>query len=254
MKSTPPSADAHDLGGLHRGLAEVAGDQLGAVDLDQLALREQPERAVDAGDQPGDGGLAGAGVAVEDQVPGDRRRGQAGVAAQPLDPQHRGLAVDLGLHVGQADQVVELGEQLLDGLARALGLRLAAPAAAGSVGAAPGSPTGRRSRDRRSSGAVLGVRGARLARPASLRCTTRELLDQRRGDLVADGRHVGARDRGLPSWAAAAVAALPVARGSGVAEEAAARATSPSAAAYAGACARARLTDSVLMVGVGAER
>ena len=74
MKSTPPIGGLHDLGGLHRGLAEEAGDQLGAVDLDQLALREQAERAVDAGDQPGDGGLAGAGVAVEDQVPGDRRR------------------------------------------------------------------------------------------------------------------------------------------------------------------------------------
>ena len=85
------------LGGLHRGLAEVAGHQLGPVDLDQLALGEQAERPVDARHQPGDGGLAGAGVADEDQVPGDRRDLEPGVLAQALDPEHRDLAVDLGL-------------------------------------------------------------------------------------------------------------------------------------------------------------
>ena len=66
-----------DLRGLDRGLAEVAGHQLRAVDLDQLALGEQPDRLVDAGHEAGDGGLAGAGVAGEDQVPGDGRALQA---------------------------------------------------------------------------------------------------------------------------------------------------------------------------------
>ena len=65
------------VGGLLRGLAEVAGHQLRPVALDQLALRQQPERAVDPGHQPGDRGLPGAGVAVEDQVPGDRRASRA---------------------------------------------------------------------------------------------------------------------------------------------------------------------------------
>ena len=32
----------HDLGRLHRGLADVAGDELGAVDLDELALESRP--------------------------------------------------------------------------------------------------------------------------------------------------------------------------------------------------------------------
>ena len=63
----------HDLGRLDRGLTQVAGHQLGAVDLDQLALAEQPESTVDAADQAGHRGLARAGVADEHQVPGDGR-------------------------------------------------------------------------------------------------------------------------------------------------------------------------------------
>ena len=110
------------LGGLHRGLAEVAGHQLRAVHLDELALAEQAEGSVDAGDQPRHGGLAGAGVADEDQVPGDGRLAQPGLGAQLLDPQNGGLAVDLGLDRAQPDQVVELGEQLLEGLGGLVGL------------------------------------------------------------------------------------------------------------------------------------
>ncbi len=106
------------------GLAEVAGHELGAVDhRPKPALGEQPEGAVDAGDQAGDGGLAGARIAVEDQVARDRRGVEAGLLAQPLDPQHGRLAVDLTLHVGQADERVELGEQLLHRLRRLLRLR-----------------------------------------------------------------------------------------------------------------------------------
>ena len=67
------------------GLPEVAGDQLGAVHLDQVSLAQQPERPVDPGDQPRDRRLAGPGVAQEHQVPGQRRRGQPGLDAQPLD-------------------------------------------------------------------------------------------------------------------------------------------------------------------------
>ena len=47
---------------------------------------------------------------------------EAGVPAQPLDPEHGRLPVDLGLDVGQPDERVELGEQLLDRLRRRLGL------------------------------------------------------------------------------------------------------------------------------------
>ncbi len=64
-------------------------------------------------DQPGHRGLAGARIADEDQVPGDRRLGQTGLRAQLLHPQHGGLPVDLGLDRGQPGQVVQLGEQLL---------------------------------------------------------------------------------------------------------------------------------------------
>ncbi len=111
------------LGGLHGGLAEVAGDQLGAVHLDQVPLGQHAERRVDAADQSRDGGLAGARVAGEHQVPGDRRGAQALLGAQPLHPQHGGLPVHLCLDRAQPDQAVELGEQLLDGGARLLGRR-----------------------------------------------------------------------------------------------------------------------------------
>ena len=44
----PTRGGGDGVGRLRRRLAEVAGDQLGAVDLDELTLREQPEGAVDA--------------------------------------------------------------------------------------------------------------------------------------------------------------------------------------------------------------
>ena len=60
MKSAPPIAVVDHLGGLDRGLADVAGDELGAVALDEVALREHADRAVDAGDEARDGRLAGS--------------------------------------------------------------------------------------------------------------------------------------------------------------------------------------------------
>src|SRR5699024_4801406 len=55
----------HDLGG---GLADVAGDEARSVGLDELTPFDDAEAAVDLGEESGDGGLAGARVAGEDEV------------------------------------------------------------------------------------------------------------------------------------------------------------------------------------------
>ena len=62
------------------------------------------------------------GVADEDQVPRDGRRLQARLGAQGVDLQHRHLTVDLRLDLGQPDQGVQLGQQLLEALRRWLRL------------------------------------------------------------------------------------------------------------------------------------
>jgi hypothetical protein len=52
-------------------LPDVAGDEAGAVGLDEVAAPERAERAVDLREQARYGRLAGAGVAVEDEVARD---------------------------------------------------------------------------------------------------------------------------------------------------------------------------------------
>ena len=79
MNSTPPVAWLNFACRPRRGLADVLADQVGAGDLDQVAVGEHLELRVDAGEQAGDGGLGGAGVADEDHVPGpvgDRHAGR----------------------------------------------------------------------------------------------------------------------------------------------------------------------------------
>ena len=112
----------HHLGRLHRGLPEVAGNQLTAVDLHELTLGEQAEGAIDAADEPGDGRLARARVPDEDEVPGDRRGLEPGLLALGLDLEQGHLPVDLGLDRAQADEAVEVGEQLFQALRLGLGL------------------------------------------------------------------------------------------------------------------------------------
>ena len=107
-----------DLGRLHRGLPDVPGDELAAVDLDELALGEQPERLVDRADEPSDRRLPGARVANEDQVPAHPRRLEPGLDAHLLDLEQGNLPVDLLLDPVEPDHRVELGEQLLDRLLR----------------------------------------------------------------------------------------------------------------------------------------
>ncbi len=114
-----PDRGRGDLGGLDGGLAEVARDELGAVDLDELSGAEQPERVVDPADETRDGRLAGAGVADEHEVARHRRRSEACLTTLGVDLEHRDLLMDLPLDPAQPDEVVEFGEEFLD---RLLGL------------------------------------------------------------------------------------------------------------------------------------
>jgi hypothetical protein len=88
--------------GLHlgRGLADVLADQVGPGDLDQVAGRQHAALAVDPGQQPGHGRLAGARVAGEHHVP------------RPGGDRHPGLGPQPG-HLRLGDQ---LGHPLLDRL------------------------------------------------------------------------------------------------------------------------------------------
>ena len=145
MKSAPPSALRDHLGGLDRGLADVAGDELGAVALDEVTLRQHADRPVDARDEARDGGLARAGVADEHEMAREVGVLQAGRDPQPLDAQHLGLVAHLGLHRRRGR--------------RARRARRAAPRAS-SAAASVGVARARRSRRARSS-AVAGSGGRR---------------------------------------------------------------------------------------------
>ena len=98
----PTRRRGDDLGGLHRGLPEVAGHQLGPVDLDQLAFAEQAEGAVDAAHQRATVVLPVPGLPTNTRCRVMVGEARPGLGPQRLDPQDRHLAVDLRLHLLQA--------------------------------------------------------------------------------------------------------------------------------------------------------
>ena len=172
------------------------------------------------GDQARDRRLAGPGVAEEHEVPGQRRRGQPGLGAQALDAQELRLLPDLGLHAAQADERVELGEELLEGLGGLLGSGSSGtnvvPRAAGVApwtGTRPGSPAsgsgGRASADRSNvDGSTRGRSNAdggsaAASRPAVHRGAlhrgggrgARDDVDRGRPEVARGGHHVGERRR-----------------------------------------------------------
>ena len=95
-------------------LADVAGDEVRPVGLDEVALGHEAERAQDLAEEAGHRRLAGARVAGEDEVVAGLQRRQLAVVAQLLDAQQARQPAHVGLHRVEADEVVELGEQLLD--------------------------------------------------------------------------------------------------------------------------------------------
>ena len=86
----------------------------GAVGLDQMTLGDDAQGAQDLAEQPGDGRLAGAGVAGEHEVVAGLQRREPPLLAQALDAQQAGEPPYVGLDLLQTDQRVELGQQLLD--------------------------------------------------------------------------------------------------------------------------------------------
>jgi hypothetical protein len=100
--------------GLDRGRADVLADELGAVDLDEVAFREQPHRAVHLGEEARDRRLARARVPEEDEVLRGRDLRQPVLEPLALHLEEGEERVDLLLHRVEPDERVELGLQLLE--------------------------------------------------------------------------------------------------------------------------------------------
>ena len=127
---------------LERGLADEAGHQPGPVGLHQVPLLDHLQGPVDLGQQAGDRRLAGPRVAGEDQVATGLDHRQAPRQPQLLHPEQVGDELDLGLHRRQADQPVELGQQLLDRSGRAEGLSRGTAGARRAEAGVAGPPAG----------------------------------------------------------------------------------------------------------------
>ena len=99
---------------LRRRLADVAGDEVGSVGLDEVAFGDEAEGAQDLAEQAGHGRLAGPRVAGEHQVVARLQGRQVALLAELLDAQEAGQPAHVGLDGLEADEVVEFGEQFLD--------------------------------------------------------------------------------------------------------------------------------------------
>ena len=99
-----------DLLRRRRGLPDEAGNEAGAVGLDEVAFADHAEGAEDLGEQSGDGGLAGARISGEDQMLTGLNNGEVGSSSQFLNAQQRRQPADLSLDMIEADQRVEFRE------------------------------------------------------------------------------------------------------------------------------------------------
>src|SRR5208283_2513205 len=86
----------------------------GTVGFDEVAAPEIAEAVQDLAHQPGDGRLAGAGIAEEEAVQGRRLAFVAEAGALALGGQHIDQPSDLRLDRGEADHGVELRERLIE--------------------------------------------------------------------------------------------------------------------------------------------
>ena len=115
--SPPEERDADGLLdgllGLQRGLPHVARHESGAVHLHQLALFQHADGGVQAGDDAGHGGLAGAGVAHEDHVQAHGGHGQVVCLAQLAHLHEVDQVLDVLLDVLQTHQLLELAHELV---------------------------------------------------------------------------------------------------------------------------------------------
>ena len=107
MKSTPSSARRIARSVLIAVWPTYWPTSDGAVDLDEMSLLEKPHRAVHLGEEPGDCGLPGAGVAEEDEVLARGHLGQVVLLAARLDLEERDEPVNLLLDGLEAHEAVE---------------------------------------------------------------------------------------------------------------------------------------------------
>lgn len=105
-----------EAGGLGAGVADVLADQGGAVGLDQVAALQKADGGQDAAVEPGDRGLARAGVAGEDEVAAERGRGQPHLLTAADHPHQLHQGRDVLFDAVQSGEAVEFGEQVLDGV------------------------------------------------------------------------------------------------------------------------------------------
>ncbi len=155
-----------------------------------MATLDHVEAAVEARQEAGDGGLAGAGIPAEHEVLGRLDHGHVTLGPEALDPQQGGEEADLGLDRVEPDQTVEFGQEVLDVLGRGERLWLGRPL---------GGPLG---------GAVRGLAGRPAAFVARSRASVEPIEQgplephdrselQLGGEPVERGRRVGQRHGGV---------------------------------------------------------
>ena len=160
--------------GLHleRGLADVAGHEIGPRDLDEVAAADQADAAVQPGDDPRDRGLARPGIAGEDDVQARAHLGECLGPPFGVEQVDREQPPDRDLDLGQPDQRVQLGQDRLgrlgDDHGRRPGRRRGLGRGFGRRGSAGARGPGRRGRGR-TRGRAGSTSRVGTARPEPLR-------------------------------------------------------------------------------------
>jgi len=94
---------------------DILTDQVATVGLGQMSAGEHAQCAQQLTSEPGDGGLAGAGIAGEDQVAADGRRPQPKLLALADQLREADQRCHVFLDALQADKPVQFGQQILQG-------------------------------------------------------------------------------------------------------------------------------------------
>ena len=105
----------HHGGGLLRRLTEIAGYQLGAIDLHQVALVQKSQRPVDPRHESSDRGLTRPGIAHEHEMARHGGFRQPSGRPQGLHAKELYLSLHLRLCSIEPHQLIKLGHELLEG-------------------------------------------------------------------------------------------------------------------------------------------
>jgi hypothetical protein len=111
--------------GFGRGVADILADEIVSRHRDHVAFADIAETMQDFGHPERHGGFPGTGVSGEVHVQRRRARGQAELAAKPVDQEQRRDLADAGLDGLQANEfAVELAQHLIDVGRLELGLQI----------------------------------------------------------------------------------------------------------------------------------